>query len=213
MRIFIVSIAFILLSQTVSSQVIQDLFRVSEYKVSWLGIDFSHVKLIGGFTQFSGAGTQSVVDVRNNFFPAWNNLVLSEPDKYDIKGMLRKGEITYDISMIMNLNANCPVEEMEGQNTPNYSKEDIQKFVSSYPIENKSGIGVLLVAESLNKNAQEGYFHFVVINLSTKEVLFQERMRGEPTGFGLKNYWAGSYYRIMKDIRDSYYQKWKSNSK
>ena len=190
-----------------------DLFKVSEHKISWLGIDFSHVKLIGGFTQFSGAGSQSVVDIRDDFFPSWNNLVLAEPDKYDLKGMLRKGEVIYDISMIMNINSTCPVEEMEDQNTPNYTLENIKEFVSLYPIESKTGIGILLIAESLNKNAQEAHFHFVAINMSTKEILIHERLRGEPTGFGLKNYWAGSIYRIMKDIRDSHYQKWKSKYK
>ena len=213
MKSILLFITLTLFTVQIQAQEAKDLFRVSEYKISWLGIDFSHVKLIGGFTQFSGAGKQSVVDVRDDFFPSWNNLVLAEPDKYDLKGMLRKGDVFFDIGMIMNINSNCAVEEMEDYNTPNYTIENIEQFVNLYPIENKAGIGVLMIAESLNKNAQEAHFHFVVINMSTKEILIHERLRGEPTGFGLKNYWAGSIYRIMKDIRDSHYQKWKSKYK
>lgn len=192
------------------AQTAKDLFTASDVKISWLGIDFSHVKLIGDFAQFNDAGQKSVVDIKDQYFPAWNKLIVSEQDKYDLKGMLRKENIIYDIDMITNINAKAPVEEMEAQNTPDYSLTDIEKFIKKLTIKNKDGIGILMIAESLNKNAVEAYFHFVAINMSTKEILIHERIKSEPSGFGIRNYWAGSIYQVIKKIKVTYYKRWKS---
>jgi hypothetical protein len=54
----------------------------------------------------------------------------------------------------------------------------------------------------------EGAFFVTFINMNTKEVLFTERMTGEPGGFGLRNYWAGSVYNILKRIKSTEYRSW-----
>jgi hypothetical protein len=46
--------------------------------------------------------------------------------------------------------------------------------------------------------------------MKTGEVLLQQRLRGEPGGIGLRNYWANSVYRIIKDIKYYYYFAWKA---
>lgn len=193
------------------SQNREDLFSSNDVKISWLGIDFSHVQLIGDFSQFFSAGEKSTVQIRDEFFPKWNDLILSEPEKYDIKGMLRKGNINYDINMIMEINSKSALEDMESYNTPNYTIDSIKSIVATYDIKNKNGIGILFIAESLNKNSEEAYFHFVALNMVTKELLIHERLRGEPRGFGLRNYWAGAIYGIIKDIKKVHYKNWKNN--
>ena len=60
--IFILSI---LLTNISYSQKIEDLFKASDVKVSWLGIDFSHIKLIGDFAQFESAGMKNPVEMRD----------------------------------------------------------------------------------------------------------------------------------------------------
>lgn len=208
-----ISLLFVLLSYISISQTSKDFFVHSDYKVTWLGIDFSHVKLIGEFNHFFGAGSQSSVDLRDEYFNRWNKIVLTEPDKYDIRGMLRKSEIVYDISMITTVNSNCAIENLEDLNNPNYTIENLKDFVTGYPLENKDGFGILMIAESLNKSATEAILHFIIINMSTKEILIHERLRTEPTGFGLRNYWAGSIYRAMNQIKSTHYMKWKGKYK
>lgn len=193
-----------------NAQTAAEFFVPSQHKVTWLGIDYSHVKLIGDFNQFLGIGKESVVDIRDEYFNNWNMLILKESDKYDLKGMLRKGDIFYDIAMIKKINANCPIETLEDLNTPNYTKEDITKFVSEYQLPERTGYGVVMIAETLNKNQKEAYFHFVLLNMQTREILIHERLRSEPSGFGLKNYWAGAIYDCIKLIRDVKYHNWKS---
>ena len=186
-----------------------DLFKKSSVPIVWLGVDFSHVKLIGDFSQFFNAGEKSTNEIRDRYFTEWNQLILSEPAKYNLEGMLRKDAIQMDIEMIEQLNLTTPLENLEASNTPKYNLDSIKRFVSAYNIASAEKIGIAFIAESLNKNKKEAYFHFIAINLNNKEILVHERLRGEPAGFGLRNYWAGSIYRIMKDIEKIYYKKWK----
>lgn len=204
-------ITFLLLLAAISgnSQTAEDLFMSSDVEVSWLGIDFSHVKIIGDFSQVATASSKSTVQIRDEYFPKWNNLIVTEDRKFDIRGMLRKGYISYDIGMLMKINSDAATEDMEAYKTPYYSKENLEEFISEYNIEKKEGIGVFFIAECLNKTAVEAYFHFVAINMKTKEILVYKRLRGEPSGAGLRNYWAGSIFRVMVEIKDRHYKIWK----
>ncbi|HWZ23246.1 MAG TPA: hypothetical protein VNW06_11365 [Cytophagaceae bacterium] len=198
-----------LLSITIGySQTAEDLFKVGPLR--YMGIDYSHVKLIGDFSQFMGTGETTLASIRNTYFPAWNTLFIEEPEKYDLKSMLRKDDIRFDLDMVTALNAKTPFETMEASKTPVYTKDDIQKFIRNYSTKQSEGIAVLFVAESMNKTLNEAYFHFVLIRLSDNEILIHERLRGEPIGMGIRNYWAGALFRVMENIQKNYYPKWKA---
>jgi hypothetical protein len=203
-----VTVLLLLIALVGESQTAKDLFRPGNVEIRWLGIDFSHVKLIGDFSQFYGAGEKSNIQIRDNYFASWNRLILTEPDKYDIKRMLMKDVIVYDLEMLTEINSLAPVETMESYNFTNYSEKDIIDFVSLYDIEDKQGIGILFLAESLNKTTEEAFFHFIAISLETKELLIHERLRGKPRGFGLRNYWAGSIHSVIKKITKERYKVW-----
>ena len=70
----------------------------------------------------------------------------------------------------------------------------------------------MLIAESLNKIMAEAWYHFVAIDMATGKVILHERLRGQPQGFGLRNYWANSIHTVIRDIRDYYYWEWKRQS-
>lgn len=186
----------------------QDLFR-SDVPVTWLGIDYSHVTLTGNFAEFFEAGSKSTWQIRDLYFPQWNAIIMEEPMKYDIRGMLRKSDIRFDTDMIAALNAQTPLEEMETYNPARFAEEDIRTFVRQYDLSGKEGIGIVFIAENLNKNAVEAWYHFVAVDMSTGTVLLQQRLRGEPKGFGFRNYWANSICRVIRSIRDYYYWEWR----
>ncbi len=190
------------------AQALQNFFGNSNIRVTYLGIDFSHVKLIGNFAEFLEAGQKNVMQIRDSYFPRWNTVVVNEREKYDLAGMLRKFEVYYDIDMISGINALTPVEELESYNAVKFSENDIRDFVKQYDLIGK-GIGFVFIAESLSKSSEEAFFHFVVFDIDSKEVLFQRRLRGEPNGFGLRNYWINSLYRIINDIKYYYFNEWK----
>jgi|694.fasta_scaffold29327_3 hypothetical protein len=192
-----------------NAQSVSDLFSASKTQVYWLGIDFSHVKIIGSFNQFSDAGAVTPIELKEKFFTGWNNLVLSEPDKYDVRGMFRKENLIMDLHAITKINSGTATEELETYSPPNYTKEDIEKFVYSYDFEIKEGIGLLLMAEYLSKIQDVAKYHFVAVNLSTNDILIYDTFEGSAGGFGLRNYWARTYYDVICQIRDQKYKFWK----
>lgn len=194
--------------QLVSAQTAADFFQPS--RIRYMGIDYSHVKLIGDFSEFVGAGEVTEQTMRKVYFPGWNTLFQEEPEKYNVKSMIKKGDIVYDFDMVSDLNSKSSAEPMEATQTPVYTKADIQKFIRNYNTREREGIAVIFVAESMNKTKAEAYFHFVAFRLSDNEILIHERLRGEPVGAGLRNYWAGAIYHIMQDIQKNYYNKWKN---
>lgn len=208
---FFLSSVFLLLlfSGTLRAQTASDFFYGDNYPIQWLGIDYSQVQLIGDFSQFAGQGAKDADDIRDAYFPAWNRLILNEPNKYDLKEFLRIRDLDININMIMKRNANADTRNMFTYNPDYFSRAEVKKIVDSYDIKDGEGLGFLFIAESLNKIDEEAFFHFVVINLKTKEVLISERLRGTPKGFGLRNYWAGAFYEILKNIDDRYYKIWR----
>ena len=193
-----------------NAQTAQDLFRPG-VQITWLGIDYSHVKIIGNFNEFFDAGERSTWQIRDIYFPRWNAIIMEEPAKYDIRGMLRS-DITFDIDMITGINAQTPLEELEAYNTIKFSEEDIQSFAGQYDFKGREGIGIVFMAECLNKNALEAWYHFVAIDMLTSKVILHARLRGEPSGIGLRNYWANSVHKVIRNIRDYYYWEWKKKA-
>ena len=191
------------------SQTINDLFVKSPTPIYWLGIDFSHVKLIGEFSQFSEWGEAGAGIIKNRYFPAWNELVIKEYTKYDVGTMFRKENISLKIKTITAINEDASIEEMEDLSDPDYTDADIRAWVSGYNFDVKEGIGILFLAESLNKLREYGKYHVLAINMSTKEVLLHEVIKGKSGGFGLRNYWARSFCEVMNEIRDYRYRDWK----
>jgi hypothetical protein len=199
------------LALTANAQDAQDLFR-PEVPVTWMGIDYSHCKLIGNFAEFADAGRKSTWQIRDSYFLKWNAIILNEPDKYDIRGMLRRGNIVFDLEMITGINAQTPLAEMEVFTPLIYSEEDIQSFVNQYQFKDKNGIGIVFIAESMNKILSEAWYHFVAIDLGTGKVILHERLRGQPSGIGLRNYWANSIHNVIRNIQEYYYWEWKKRS-
>lgn len=183
------------------SQKIEDLFTDSDTKVTWLGIDFSHVKLIGEFND--------IPEVKNTYFDAWNQLILNEYNKYDIGAMLRHDNIKFEIESIKRVNDSTNIKELEAVNEPDYTVEQLEQFVSNIDFSATEGIGVLFIAESLNKTRGNARYHCLIINLTNNNIMLVDTINAAPGGFGFRNYWARSYYNTMNEIRDKKYKSWK----
>ncbi len=208
----LVLLTVVLLSPVMKGQTEEDLFHDSEVKITYLGIDYSHVKLVGVFSHIGSAGKKNVLQIRDTYFPIWNMVVVNERTKYDLSGMLRKSDVYYDIEMISAINSRTDLEGLVSYNTKKFSTEDIDTIVSGYDLQGKEGIGIVFIAECLNKSQEVGIFHFVAIQMSTGKVIFHRRLTGRPHGFGLKNYWVHSIYRIIDDIKLYYFNEWSIKS-
>jgi hypothetical protein len=190
------------------SQTVKDIFNPST-QITWLGIDYSHTKIVGAMDRFGGKTPVTATELRDRYFPEWNMLFIDEPEKYSISKMIYNKNIVNDIKMVTKLNAAYPLDTMEVKSSPYYTPDYITSIVSAYPLENKNGIGLIFITECLDKPYAAAYYHVVFFNMATKEVLLHERIQGMVIGAGIRNYWAGSFFNVMEDVRTVRFPRWK----
>ena len=177
-----------------------DVFKVDN--ITWYGLDFSNVKLIGseGFTD--------PYAIKNRFFNSWNNLTITETEKYDIAGFFHKSSVENDLSIIKERNQLPDPDELVINTDYSFGEDEVIKIISEYDITGKEGIGLVFIMESFNKNEELGSMWVSFFDIETKEVLLSKKMNGKPGGFGIRNYWAKSFYNVMKNVGKKEWKAW-----
>jgi hypothetical protein len=196
---------FILISSTTFGQTKSDVFK-EEVPVTWLGLDFSNTKLIGDREKF---GSES--DLRH-LLDAWNDLIVKEPDKYDIAKAVDRKKVENAIEVTKEHNAEVDVMAMFTDDQKDYihvSSDDVSQIVSGYDFKGKSGIGLMFVIESFSKLNEEGSMWVTFVNMDSKEVIFTERLVNKPGGFGMRNFWAGCVYGVITKMQKKEFEMWR----
>ena len=173
-------------------------------KWHWMGIDFSHAKLIGD-------GFNDPDKIVNHFFQKWNTLIVwEEKEKYDVPGAFRMKKWYESDSTFYKSHENVdPTKLVRRRNTYSLTKGDIEEIVDGYNIkDNDFNIKLVFIVETLNKTNKEATVWITVFN-ENKDILLCERMSGIPGGFGIRNYWARSFHNIIKEIEEVKYSHWR----
>jgi len=187
------------------AQSAKDIFEKRE--IVFLGIDFSQARFIG-----SGE-FHDHYEIKNKYIPAWNNLILEERDKYDVKKYFRMDDVEHEFDVVRALHDDIDVEEKVINSDHELSEEDIQKAVKEYNfnadnVDTDKKIGLVFIAEYLMKFKEDediepiGSYWVTFFDTESRKVLLTERMKGEPGGFGFRNYWARTYYNVMQNAKE-----------
>ena len=195
-----------LISSSLVAQTTRSDVFVNTNKVTWLGLDFTEAKFLGDRERY---GSES--DMRK-LLEAWNNFFIIEADKYNIAACIDRPKVEKEISVTLDHNGELDVLAMYSDSERDYlhlSRDGVSEIVSSYDFKGLSGIGLMFNIESFSKINVEGSMWITFIDLESKEVLFTERMFAPPAGFGVKNYWAGSIYKVMEKIKKTEFEMWR----
>jgi hypothetical protein len=182
-----------------------DIFNPST-EITWLGLDFTGAKFIGDRERL---GSES--DIRH-LIDAINDLMIKEADKYNVAAAIQKKKVENAIEVTNEHNAELDVLTLissDGKDHVHLNPSEVEGIISSYDFKGKSGIGLMFNVESLNKLIEEGSFWVTFMNLSTKEVLFTERLTAPPSGFGMRNFWAGSVNGVLAKIKKKEFENWR----
>jgi hypothetical protein len=201
----IASILFVLLTVPAVAQSKSEVFNPGT-PVTWLGLDFSEAKFIGDRERL---GSESDL---HHLLDALNELMVKEADKYNVAAALKKKSVENAIEVTTEHNAGLDVLSMissDGKDHVHLSPEGVQNIISQYDFKGKSGIGLMLNVESFNKLVEEGSFWVTFIDMGSKEILFTERVTAPPSGFGMRNYWAGSVNGVLTKIKKKEFDNWK----
>lgn len=202
MKKFLISAVLVLFFVPVAqSQDAAMIFKTHE--CTWFGLDFSKVKLIGS------EGFSDPFEIKDRYFEAWNQLFVSEPDKYDLGEAFMKDEVDFNLDVVEERNAMPKASELVMEGDYTLGEDDVQQMISEYNTGGKDGLGVVFIMETFNKNEQEGTMWVTFFDMNSREVLLTKRMKGKAGGFGLRNYWAKSYYNVLKDIMKKKYKEWR----
>jgi hypothetical protein len=204
MKRIILSVILFSLSVTITRA--QDVFDYKE-PVTWLGLDFSELKFIKADEIITER------ELQDKYFPGWNELVLNEPKKYDIVKASDHDDVSYftDAVNTVNKNAKGGFITDDKKAFEHLDNAKVQQMVKKYDLKGKTGLGLVFIVEAMDKGAKEASIWVTFINMATKEVLLAKPVVAESGGFGFRNYWAATFYKVMKNMPSSM-KKWKKDN-
>lgn len=138
--------------------------------------------------------------------------MVKEADKYNVAAAIKRTNVENAIDIVHEHNAELDVLAMvsqDGKDHIHLNASDVEQIIGSYDFKGKSGIGLILNVESFNKLIEEGSFWVTFVNLESKEVLFTERLTAPPSGFGMRNFWAGSVNGVLAKIKKKEFENWR----
>lgn len=161
--------------------------------VTFFGVDFSRCKGV-----VLGANAE---EMRDKYFPAINMLLVTEPQKYDVRKALKKSEVIIDLSDVNRCNQSLDVAAFDiysANAVKPFDKETIEKMIQLYDLKDKTGTGLVFIAEVLDKPGITATYDLVYFSMPEGKIILYDRVTGTPKGFGMRNYWAYSIYDILK---------------
>lgn len=197
--VFIVSMFLVPLT---FSQDMNEIFNSD--KCTWYGLDFSKVQLIGS-EDFNDPEA-----IRDRWFASWNYLFISESEKYDVGKAFQKDIVDDYLDIVNKRNSEVDVSNLVStDNNYSISEDDVKAVVNEYDSEGKSGLGIVFVMEAFNKFTEHGSMWVTFFDIDSREVLLTQKLIGKAGGFGFRNYWAKTYYNVLKEVEKKKYKQWK----
>jgi|LakMenE18May11ns_1017448.scaffolds.fasta_scaffold9562134_1 hypothetical protein len=167
------------------------IFAQSTDEVVWFGLDFTQARMIGseGFTD--------VPKIKDYYFNEWNNVIVTEADKFDIKKYFGRSNVKRDLSVVERRNKTVNTTNLVTNNTYTLDRNAVDKVIKDYKSK-ESGVGLVFIVESFDKTKEKAYVYVTTFDIATKKIIKCEKIEGSPSGFGFRNYWLGAIASIMK---------------
>jgi hypothetical protein len=190
------------------AQTLKEFFANESTPLTYLGVDFSLTKVQGE------AIISSEIKPK---FEAINEVIITEVKKYDVADAFNRPSVTNYLDAVKAENDKINADQVKTDNVADVTTatkpDDIAKHVKSYNLSGKTGIGVVFIMDGMSKANKEASMYVVLLDMATKKVLLSNRLTGKAQGFGFRNYWAYTVYKVLDDIDKHEYKSWKSNAK
>lgn len=151
------------------------------------GVDYTSVKVFGASEtvhQFADA------------FEGINGLLMQEAQKYDFTHVVG-GFYKLKLDMIFEMTQDYTYPDLKV-----FSKDiepvNVVDKIKNYKLKEESGTGLILIATLLDKSTNKGTYKVVLFDIATREILREGVFSGKAKGFGLRNYWARTVFRLLE---------------
>ena len=207
MKKFILLLLTFYCLKSLKAQTVDSIFTTDH--LYYYGLDFSNAR----FTGFEDE--TSPEDVKESLFKAWNQVILEQPDKFNLRRVFRKKVVYKDITAVEKKNKAVDPSKMFVDKKVEHllTPEAIEQMVQSYDDTiHKEGIGLVFIIEYFSKPGHKGSLYVTFFDNASRKVLLSKHMLKAPSGFGLRNYWISTVYKTLEEIEDSEYNRWKSQA-
>jgi len=202
MKRIILSLAVMLtLGAAVNAQTMADALN-NKCAVTWIGLDFSEATLVPT-VEFAPVQADPGLMIMK-----WNNLLEAEAEKFNMAKALGIGACTNNTSYVQGVNDGLTGTDLLSRSAGTLDKEKVPAMVKKYKTEDGEGVGIVFIVSTFNKTQEMAEYYVTFFNMKSKAVLHSERISGKPTGFGLRNFWAGSVTSVLKNIEKEYSKAW-----
>jgi hypothetical protein len=168
----------------------------SSSELAWFGIDYTLVQFIGSRDQFS-----DIPKIRDHYFRAWNDLILEEEGKYDLKTAFSVDEISYEMENTIQRSVQREMDGIVQGGSYSIDEAQVKAVVRLNTDPSMHKMGAMFVMETLNKTMEESSMWVAVFKVDTGEIMYLRKYKGAVGGFGFRNYWARSYYNVISNLR------------
>ncbi|MBS1615584.1 MAG: hypothetical protein JST06_05640 [Bacteroidetes bacterium] len=194
---------FCLCAGTLFAQKNTDVVR-SDEPITWLGLDFTMCRFIGDAHQFKDAGEITPNEMRDKYYPSWNQLFINEQKKYDVAKYVHRSSVNYATNVTDQANdkSGKDVFSNDPSNYSRLSRTDIEKAVRNYDFKGNKGIGMIIFIEGMSKGKEEASGWIAFVDMGKKQILQTGRVTGDAGGFGFRNYWAKAFLNLLKKADD-----------
>ena len=174
--------------------------------VTWIGLDFSSARFVPAidFAEVEG-------DTRTALLK-WNNLMEQEPDKFNMGKALGITRCVTNTSFVKDLNEAVTADKLLSREPYSLDKAKIPDMVNAYKTAG-DGVGVVLIVSTFDKTQAMAEYWITFFNMKTHGMLYTEKLMGKPQGFGVRNFWAGSVYSVLKAIEKGHAKAWRGQFK
>ncbi|MDR2038339.1 MAG: hypothetical protein LBQ60_10500 [Bacteroidales bacterium] len=191
MKKYCLFLSLIILSTIVSAQ--QDSKKsmaVAADPVVWCGIDFTSAKFVN---------VQETAEQVKGVLNPINTLIITESKKYDVPKFFKKKQVFFELSLVQERNGKIEPDHLISYNPNHLSYEDLQKVTTAYKgVSDKAETGLIFIVENCDKASMSASVYVCFFDIKTGDIIYYTRKEGKPKGFGLRNFWAYSFYSIMK---------------
>jgi hypothetical protein len=169
--------------------------------ITWFGLDFSQASIVGVFEK------QDFITPSN--LDEWNNLFLTEPNRYRLDRAFQKKKAYIDITSVNRRNKNVSIPDLviqyTGAKVPNkFDETKIQDIVKDLETTHPTKLGAVFIVDRMDQQTELISMYVTFFNTKTKDVIYVTKTNSKGSGFGFRNFWAGGMRRALGHLETDY---------
>ncbi|MCH2229846.1 MAG: hypothetical protein MK105_05840 [Crocinitomicaceae bacterium] len=174
----------------------QDATRVFDAEeIVFYGIDFSNFRLVNPEKH----GQENEL---KKFLTAWMSDFHKSFPKERVKAILKK-DIERDLQSVQQ-RYQLLGDKWIVFNDYRFDFDTLKSILKSYELPQNEGLGLVLIIENFNKEAENVMVNYTFFDIKTKEVLWSLKIQSYAGGAGMTNHWANGLIMSMGQFKRSY---------